>query len=174
MAKNELSTLSGNSPEQILRTWMAPGQGLAPSLLCPGGSVSIVKTAKEAVWSTALAALPRPPEGGEAHRRSWCVVAHKVSRFSVRIGLARLSGAIQVQLVLLSCDLAAISAEIELMLKVSARSTSRAWGRPGQEKRRESGRDGGEHGDRQTARQRMRQRQREREPGDGLCELVLH
>ena len=111
MATHELSTLSGNSPEQILRTWMPPGQGLAPSLLCPGGSVSIVKTAKEAVWSTAFAALPEAPEGGEAHRRSWCVVANKVSRFSVRIGVARLNGSIQVHFDLLSCGLAAISAE---------------------------------------------------------------
>ena len=96
MATYQLRTLTGNSPERIFETWLPPGDGLAPSLRCPGGSVSIVKTAKEAVWSTAFAPLPEPPKGGCARRMSWFVVAHKLSRFSVRVGVCRLSGSIQV------------------------------------------------------------------------------
>lgn len=96
LATNHLRTLAGNSPERILETWMPAGKGLAPSLRCPGGSVSIVKTAKEAVWSTAFAPLPEAPKGGREHRRSWSVVVNKVSRFGVRVGVARLRSSIQV------------------------------------------------------------------------------
>jgi hypothetical protein len=57
IATHELRTLQGNSAERIRKTWMPPGYGLAPSMWCPGGSVSVVKTDKEAVWSTAFAPL---------------------------------------------------------------------------------------------------------------------
>jgi hypothetical protein len=92
----ELITLRGNSPERIVKTWMPAGEGLAGSLRCPGGSVSIVKTSKEAVWSTAFAPLPKPPQGGEPHRLSWCIVVHNISRFSVRVGIAHLQCSLQV------------------------------------------------------------------------------
>ena len=96
IATHKLSTLTGNSRERIRKTWMPPGEGLAPSLRCPGGSVSIVKTLREAIWSTAFAPLPQAPEGGDDNRRSWCVVVNKKSRFSVRVGVARLVRSVQV------------------------------------------------------------------------------
>lgn len=68
MATHALTTLKGNSTERIRKTWMHPGEGLAESMCTPGGSVSVVKVAKEAQWSTAIAPLPPPPENTLPHR----------------------------------------------------------------------------------------------------------
>lgn len=104
LSSHTLTTLAGNSAERIEKTWMPAGEGLAPSLKCPAGSVSIVKTARDAVWSTAFAPLPPAPEGGDAQRLSWCVVVEKTSRFGVRAGVASLLGSIQVRLSLCPCE----------------------------------------------------------------------
>lgn len=68
LATHALTTLKGNSTERIRKTWMHPGEGLAESLCTPGGSVSVVKISKEAVWGTAMAPLPPPPESALPHR----------------------------------------------------------------------------------------------------------
>lgn len=104
LSSHTLTTLAGNSAERIQKTWMTAGEGLAPSLRCPAGSVSIVKTERDAVWSTAFAPLPPAPEGGDAQRLSWCVVVEKASRFGVRAGVASLLGSIQVRLSLCPCE----------------------------------------------------------------------
>ena len=82
------------------------GEGLAPSLRCPGGSVSIVKTSKEAIWSTAFAPLPDAPLGSDSHRRSCCLILNKVSRFGVRVGIARLGASVQVRVSLILSSIA--------------------------------------------------------------------